>query len=351
MFSAAAAAAKSLQSCPTLCDPIDYSPPGSPVPGILQARTLEWVAISVSNAWKWKVKVKSLSRVRLLATPWTVAHQPPPSMGVSRQEYWSGVPFWNKLTRGCWSEHKPQVVPSFRVRCPPPPAPAVPVQRAPQAGASLGRWADRQRRGEPGRRLLYILLLLSSYRRTLGGRGGAHGEALHPTCAHFSFQKSTRPRSPVSGVNWTTGSGHEPSPLILLPHSVNSTVYAQTGLGITWRACHPEILTQLGERRWVSDLQAPRWGHLLVWRVPCDTSHVLSGLGSWWMLLAAGKVGSPRRLRGNSKWSIWSISKGWFLPLGDFPVCHRIQDNIPCLVSRRMLNQVSWTFRWEGVLN
>ena len=89
---AAAAAAKSLQSCPTLCDPIDGSPPGSAVPGILQARTLEWVAISFSNAWKWKVKVKSLSRVRLLATPWTAAHQAPPSMGFFRQEYWSGVP-------------------------------------------------------------------------------------------------------------------------------------------------------------------------------------------------------------------------------------------------------------------
>ena len=82
------------QSCPTLCDPIDGSPPGSlvPVPGILQARTLEWVAISSSNAWKWKVKVKSLSRVRLLETPWTAAYQAPPSMGFSRQEYWSGVP-------------------------------------------------------------------------------------------------------------------------------------------------------------------------------------------------------------------------------------------------------------------
>ena len=86
------AAAKSLQSSPTLCDPIDSSPPGSPVSGILQARTLEWVAISFSNAWKWKVKVKSLSRVRLLVTPWTAAHQAPPSMGFSRQEYWSGVP-------------------------------------------------------------------------------------------------------------------------------------------------------------------------------------------------------------------------------------------------------------------
>ena len=85
-------AAKSHQSCPTLCDPTDGSPPGSPVPGILQARTLEWVAISFSNAWKWKVKVKSLSRVRLLATPWTASHQAPPSMGISRQEYWSGVP-------------------------------------------------------------------------------------------------------------------------------------------------------------------------------------------------------------------------------------------------------------------
>ena len=89
---AAAAAANSLQSRPTLCDPIDGSPPGSPVPGILQARTLEWVAISFSNAWKWKVKVKSLSRVRLLATPWTAAVQAPPSMGFSRQEYWSGLP-------------------------------------------------------------------------------------------------------------------------------------------------------------------------------------------------------------------------------------------------------------------
>ena len=87
-----AAATKSLQLCPTLWDPIDSSPPGSPVPGILQARTLEWVAISFSNAWKWKVKVKSLSHVRLLATPWTAAHQAPPSMGFSRQEYWSGVP-------------------------------------------------------------------------------------------------------------------------------------------------------------------------------------------------------------------------------------------------------------------
>ena len=87
-----AAAAKSLQSYLTLCDPIDGSPPGSPVPGILQARTLEWVAISFSNAWKWKVKVKSLSRVRLCAIPWTAAYQAPPSMGFSREEYWSGVP-------------------------------------------------------------------------------------------------------------------------------------------------------------------------------------------------------------------------------------------------------------------
>ena len=87
-----AAAAKSLQSCPTLCDPIDSSPPGSPIPGILYARTLEWVAISFSSAWKWKVKGKSLSHFQLLATPWTAAYQPPPSMGFSRQEYWSGVP-------------------------------------------------------------------------------------------------------------------------------------------------------------------------------------------------------------------------------------------------------------------
>ena len=89
---AAAAAAKSLQSCPTLCDPIDGSPPGSPVPGILQARTLEWVAISFSNAWEWKEKVKSLSRVWLFTTPWTSAYQALPSMGFHRQEYCSGLP-------------------------------------------------------------------------------------------------------------------------------------------------------------------------------------------------------------------------------------------------------------------
>ena len=87
-----ATAAKSRQSCLTLCDPIDGSLPGSAIPGILQARTLEWVAISSSNAWKWKVKVKSLSCVWLLVTPWTAAYQAPPSMGVSRQEYWSGSP-------------------------------------------------------------------------------------------------------------------------------------------------------------------------------------------------------------------------------------------------------------------
>ena len=90
-YAAAAAAAASLQLCPILCDPIDGSPLGSPVPGILQARTLEWVAISFSNAWKWNKKEKSLSCVQLFATPWTAAYQAPPSMGFSRQEYWSGV--------------------------------------------------------------------------------------------------------------------------------------------------------------------------------------------------------------------------------------------------------------------
>ena len=87
-----ATAAKLLQSCLTLCGPIDGSPPGSSVPGILQARTLEWVGISFSNALKWKVKVKSLSGVWPSATPWTAAYQAPPSLGFSRQEYWSGVP-------------------------------------------------------------------------------------------------------------------------------------------------------------------------------------------------------------------------------------------------------------------
>ena len=72
--------------------PIHISPWGSPVPGILQTRVLEWVAISFSNAWKWKVKVKSFSHVQLFVTPWTAAHQAPLSMGFSRQKYWSGVP-------------------------------------------------------------------------------------------------------------------------------------------------------------------------------------------------------------------------------------------------------------------
>ena len=94
---AAVAAAKSLQKAEvrhdlTLCDPIDGSPPGSPMPGILQARTLEWVVISFSNAWKWKVKGKSLSRARLFAAPWTAAYQAPQPVGFSRQEYWSGLP-------------------------------------------------------------------------------------------------------------------------------------------------------------------------------------------------------------------------------------------------------------------
>ena len=89
---AAAAAAKLLQSCPTLCNPIDGSPPGSTVLGILQARTLEWVATAFSNAWKWKVKGKSLSPVWLFVTTWTAAHQASPSMGISRQEYWSVMP-------------------------------------------------------------------------------------------------------------------------------------------------------------------------------------------------------------------------------------------------------------------
>ena len=98
--------AKSLQSCLTLCDPIDGSPPGSPVLGILQARILKWFAISFSNAWKWKVKVKSLSRVQLIAMPQTAAYQAPPSMGFARQEYWSGVPLPSPhLIHEYWKNH------------------------------------------------------------------------------------------------------------------------------------------------------------------------------------------------------------------------------------------------------
>ena len=104
--------AKSLQSCLTLCNPIDGSPPGSPVPGILQARTLEWAAISFSNAWKWKVKVKLLSCVRLLATSWIAAFQAPPSMGFSKQEYWSGVPLPSPKSSHRWYRNK-----SARIYC------------------------------------------------------------------------------------------------------------------------------------------------------------------------------------------------------------------------------------------
>ena len=88
----------SLQSCPTLCDPMDDPPPGSPIPGILQARILEWGAISSASAQKWKVKVK-FSRFQLSATPWSAAYQVPLSMGFSRQEYWSGVPLCHCLLR------------------------------------------------------------------------------------------------------------------------------------------------------------------------------------------------------------------------------------------------------------
>ena len=107
----AAAAAKSLQSCPALCEPIDGSPPSFPIPGILQARTLGWVAISFSNAWKWKVKVKLLSPVWLLATPWTAAYQAPPPKGCSRQEYWSDS-FWYlaKLIQLCKIKKKKRVL-------------------------------------------------------------------------------------------------------------------------------------------------------------------------------------------------------------------------------------------------
>ena len=115
--------AKLLQSCPTLCDPRDSSPQGSLVPGLLQARTLEWDAISLSSAWKWKVKVKSLSRVWLFTTPWTAAHQAPPFMGFSRQEHWSGVPLpslsilllssiCNKILQSLaiWSEQRGELI-------------------------------------------------------------------------------------------------------------------------------------------------------------------------------------------------------------------------------------------------
>ena len=106
---AASASAKLLQSCPTLCDPIDGSPPGSPVPGILQARTLQWVAISFSNAWKWKVKVKLLSRVQVFATPWIAAYQAPPSMGFSRWKYWSGVTLEQIISQFVWKYKKPRI--------------------------------------------------------------------------------------------------------------------------------------------------------------------------------------------------------------------------------------------------
>ena len=114
IFAAAAAAAKSLQSCPTLCDPIDGRPPGSPVPGILQTRTLEWVAISFSNTWQWKVKVKLLSCFRLFTTPWTAADQAPPSMGFSRQQCWSAVGCHCFLPSDIYYPLKGQIEKSFQ---------------------------------------------------------------------------------------------------------------------------------------------------------------------------------------------------------------------------------------------
>ena len=109
----------SLQSCPTLCNRIDSSPPGSPIPGILQARVLEWVAISFSNAWKWKVKVKPLSRVWLLATLWTAAYQAPPSMEFPRQEYWCGVllPFPRSVTSNSKIHWSHKVVLNSKLHC------------------------------------------------------------------------------------------------------------------------------------------------------------------------------------------------------------------------------------------
>ena len=97
-----------VKSCPALSEPMDCSLPGSSIHAIFQGRTLEWVAISFSNAWKWKMKVKSLSRVRLLANPWTAAYQTPPSMGFSRQEYWSGMPLpsLNKYVSTCKKKQK-----------------------------------------------------------------------------------------------------------------------------------------------------------------------------------------------------------------------------------------------------
>ena len=107
------AAAELLQPCPILCNPIGGSPPGSPVPGILQARTLEWVAISFSNAWKWKVKVKSLSRVRFLATPWTAAYQllcPWDFFPGKRVLEWGAIAFsWKRLDTGKLSSDKMMV--------------------------------------------------------------------------------------------------------------------------------------------------------------------------------------------------------------------------------------------------
>ena len=93
-------------SCSVVSDSVQphrRQPTGLPIPGILQARTLEWVAISFSNAWKWKMKVQSLSCVRPLANPWTAAHQAPPSMGFSRQEYWTGVPLSSPKRTVCLS--------------------------------------------------------------------------------------------------------------------------------------------------------------------------------------------------------------------------------------------------------
>ena len=141
--------AKSLQSCPTLCDPIDGSSQGSPVPEILQARTLEWVAISFSNAWKGKVKVKSLSRVRLLATPRTAAYQAPPSMGFSRQEYWSGPHQFSLLFQHTFFFFflgSPREAPRLTLRT----ARAAPWPGLPTARRGPGHGARKQWKGAAG---------------------------------------------------------------------------------------------------------------------------------------------------------------------------------------------------------
>ena len=223
-WTVAAAAAKSLQSCPTPCDPIHGSPPGSPVPGILQARALEWIAISFSNTWRWKVKVKPLSRVRLLATPWTAVYQVPPSMGFSRQEYWSGLPFKPVSPKGKSPEYSLEgLLLKLKLQCF-----GHLIWRANSLGKTLC-W-ERLRAGERGQQRMRWLdsitdsmdMNLSKFQEIVGDRGAWHA-VVHGV-----------PKSQIWLSNWT----------ITMKLRAQRNIIPKI---LSWKRCH----TKNNRRNWV----------------------------------------------------------------------------------------------------